>query len=164
MIPALRRASSHYVYTQANIKSDEIREQLLEKGFTAPGRSSTKHHDNQSAPENQPPASPRAPSASEEKLKGLQNRMKMRRGALHVQNGESVKDVANPTAEMKTGTAFANKNQRNDADTKTPLRGRASTLSFVRRRNISQRRILPNSATVLDNKIHIRHTIAVLRI
>jgi hypothetical protein len=118
------------IVLQANIKSDEIREQLLAKGFTGPAPG--KIDSNQSRPASVENMAPAAPSSVETKLKSLQNRMK-RRNALHVRNGDTESDIATQAAENGQDAAEGGKNQQQiDAVRKTPVRNRESACSLPR--------------------------------
>jgi hypothetical protein len=122
--------SLQYAYLQANIKSDEIREQLVQKGFTA-SRSSLQTGRDQ--PENCAPPSPK-PSASgaETKLQGLSNRMRQRRNALHIRNGSVYAEThatASHEVERNASSPTASNHPANidvSMVLDTPERGRAS--------------------------------------
>lgn len=114
---------------QANIKSDNIRDQLLEKGFTS-SRTSPPLGDQ---PENCAPPSPKpTASSAETKLQGLSNRMRQRRNALHIRNGSDEGEepaTASPRGEGNASSPNVSKLKgQSEACTalETPERGRAS--------------------------------------
>lgn len=116
---------------QANIRSDEIREQLLSKGFTAPSPAKGKQPENRAPSARNDEAEPSSGmSNAETKLQGLQSRMKMRRNALHVRNGDTDKDAATEAADTSPAAAADTKYQQQNVDgaAKTPARNRASAL------------------------------------